>query len=394
MKRETKYILLLACVVVLFVLVQLFAPKPIDWTPTYLPSDKNPFGAYASHVLIKPLFNDKLVATHFTIYELNDSIKVGENIISISDQLDLDKESAKVLMEKVAAGSHAFLSANYFSGILKDTLKLHTIDVFFDGLAKPTMNKQDTTDLKFLLPYLEKKGYYFRTENISYFFTTLDSLKANAFIVSTNAWNKPVTLRIPWGKGYFILNTTPLAFTNNYFLNERNSEFASKTLSFLPVAKTWWTSYYQTGKAEPLSPLRYILSQEPLQWAYYAGIAGLILFVFFEAKRRQRIIPIITPLANTTLEFVKTIGNMYLVANNHKAIADQKIAYFLDQVRTKYFITADGEDVFVEQLARKSGNDLQQTKQLAALIKVAQSAQSITKEALLDLNQQIEKFKL
>jgi hypothetical protein len=394
MKRETKYYVILASVIIIFVSVQLLAPKPIDWTPTYLHNDKNPFGAFATNELIKPLFQEKIKHTNFTIYELNDSIKPVENIISISDRLDLDKESTKVLLNKVNEGAHAFLSANYFSGAFKDTLSLNTIDVFFDGLVKPGTTQHDTTDLKFLLPYFEKKGYYFRTENISYFFTTTDSLKANAYIISTNAWNKPVTIRITWGKGYFILNTTPLAFTNNYFLSERNYDFATKTLSFLPAAKTLWTSYYQTVKMEPQSPLRYILSKEPLRWAYYVGITGLIIFIFFEGKRRQRIIPIINPLTNTTLEFVQTIGNMYLYANNHRAIALQKILYFLDQARTKHFLTTESGDAFVEQLAKKSGNDLQQTQKLFALIKVIQNTQSITKQSLVDLNEQIENFNL
>jgi hypothetical protein len=394
MRRDTKYVLILASVVVLFILIQLFAPKPIDWTPTYLANDKNPFGAYVTNELINPLFKQKINHTNFTIYELADSIKPAENLISISNELALDNESTKVLLKKISEGSHALLSANYFSGLLRDTLNLNTIDVFFDGLTKPGIGQQDTTDLKFLLPYLEKKGYYYRTENISYFFTNTDSLRVNAYVISTNAWNKPVTLRIPWGNGYLILNTTPLAFTNNYFLSAKNFEYASKTLSFLPATKTWWTSYYQTGKMEPQSKLRYILSKESFQWAYYLGITSLILFIFFESKRRQRIIPIVTPLTNTTLEFVQTIGNMYLQANDHKAIAEKKIAFFMDQIRSKYFLASDIGDVFVEQLAKKSGNDLVRTQHLFALIKVIQSTQSLTKEMLLDLNQQLEDFKL
>jgi hypothetical protein len=394
MRRDTKYVLILASVVVLFILIQLFAPKPIDWTPTYLAKDKNPFGAYVTNELIKPLFKQQINHTNFTIYELADSIKPGENLISISNELALDNESTKVLLKKVSEGSHAFLSANYFSGLLRDTLNLNTIDVFFDGLTKPRISQQDTTDLKFLLPYFEKRGYYYRTENISYFFTNTDSLKVNAFIISTNAWNKPVTLRIPWGKGYLILNTTPLAFTNNYFLSEKNFEYASKILSFLPATKTWWTSYYQTGKMEPQSKLRYLLSNESLRWAYYLAITSLILFIFFESKRRQRIIPVVKPLTNTTLEFVQTIGNMYFQANDHKAIAEKKIGFFMDQIRAKYFLTADLGDVFVEQLAKKTGNDLIRSQHLFALIKVIQTTQSLTKEMLLDLNKQLEDFKL
>jgi len=55
--------------------------------------------------------------------------------------------------------------------------------------------------LKLVLPNTGKKGYYYRLENVSFFFSTLDSMKAKGFVVSTNAWGKPVTLRIPWGKG-------------------------------------------------------------------------------------------------------------------------------------------------------------------------------------------------
>ncbi len=395
MKRELRYIFILVGVIIMFVLVQVLAPKPIDWTPTYYEKDKNPFGAFVTAKLIEPLFDPNVIVhSKLTVYELKDSIKLGDNIISISNQFDPDKESTKVLLNKVANGSHSFISANYFSGLFKDTLKLNTIDVYFDGLVKPQNTQQDTSDLKFLLPQFEKKGFYFKMENISYFFTTIDSVKANSFVISSNAWGKPVTLRIPWGKGYFILNTTPLAFTNNYILAAHTHDYIAKTISFLPNNKTWWTNYYQLGKMEPESPLRYILSKEPLQWAYYIAVIGLVLFMFFEAKRRQRIIPIVKPLANTTLEFVRTIGNMYLQASDHKAIAEKKIIFFLDQIRTKYFLINDTSDLFIEQLAKKTGNELKQTQQLFVLIKVILGTSTIPPKTLLDLNQQIENFKL
>ncbi len=395
MKRKKNYILILTIVIIAFVFIQMVAPKPINWTPTFYSKDKNPFGAFVTNEVLQSFFDNTLINNNLTLYELKDSIKAGDNIMSISNGLDLDKESTTVLLQKVSEGSHAFLSAHYFSGSFRDTLKLSTIDVYFDGLAKPAgMGTQDTTDLKFLISYFEKRGYYYRTENTSYFFTNLDSLNANAFIISTNAWNKPVTLRIPWGKGYFILNTTPLAFTNNYFLSANNDDYAAKTLSFLPSRKTWWTAYYQLGRMESQSPLRYILSKESLQWAYYLTVIGLILFVLFEAKRRQRIIPIIPALANTSLEFISTIGNMYLQANDHKAIAQRKISYFLDQVKVKYFLIYDYSDAFVEQLSKKSGNNLSQSQQLFALIKVIQNTKTLPQHLLLELSQQIENFKL
>lgn len=393
MKRERKYMFILGGVMLLFVLVQLFGPKPLDWTPTYSAKDKNPFGAYVTHQLMKPFFNGReIVSNNLTFYELKDSIKVGENIISISNGFDPDDEAVKVVLNKVAEGAHAFISANYFTGTFRDTLGLTTNDVYFDRLTTPGGGSTDTTDLKFVVPYFQKKGYYYRLENVSYFFSNTDSIKAPCFILSTNAWNKPVTLRIPWGKGFFILNTTPLAFTNNYLVSDNTFEYVEKTWSFLPVAKTWWTAYYQIGRLEASSPLRFILNNEALRWAYYVTVLSLILFIVIEAKRKQRIIPIISPLTNTTLEFVRTIGNMYLQANDHKAIAEKKIIFFMEQIRAKYYLSGETGDGLVEKVAKKSGNDLQQTQQLFALMNVIQHSATISKEMLVDLHRQIEDF--
>ena len=393
MRRETKYIALLSGLVLLIAVIQAVAPKPLNWTPTYLPTDKNPFGAIVTHDLFSSFFRgNKIVTNNLTFYELSDSIKPGENIVSWSDRFNPDDEAVTTLFNKVDSGSTAFISAYYFAGKFADTLKLFTADAFFTGLARQAGGENDTTDLKLVLRKTEKRGYYYRLDNVSFFFSTLDSLKTDAFIISTNAWGKPVTLRIPWGKGQFILNTTPLAFTNNYLLYEANHEYAAQTLSFLPLAKTWWTSYYQLGRLESQTPLRFILSTEPLRWAYYIIITALILLIVFESRRKQRLIPILRPLTNTTLEFVRTIGNLYLHANDHKGIAEKKIAYFMDQLRSNYYLSLETGDAFVETVAKKSGNSLEQAQRLFTLIKVIQAATVISEPMLLELNKQMEEF--
>ena len=54
--------------------------------------------------------------------------------------------------------------------------------------------------------------------------------------------------------------------------------------------------------------------------------------MIFNAKRRQRVVPIINPLPNTTLDFTKTIGNLYYQEGNHQNIVDKKIIYFLEKI--------------------------------------------------------------
>jgi hypothetical protein len=390
MNKERRFIFILAAFMIAFVLFQLFGPKALDWTPSYSPKDKNPFGAFVLNDLLPPIFPDKKVKKlNLTIYELQDSLRENENFVSISDQFAPDDEATKVLFEKVKNGSHVFISANYFSGKFGDTLDIRTTDLFISGKAKVTQ-AVDTTDLVFSLGK-KNKSYFYKLENISLFFE-IDSLKAQPYIIATNAWSKPVTIRVPWGKGYFILNTTPLAFTNNYLLDEDNHQFASRTLSYLPTANTWWTSYYQVGRLEAQSPLRFILRTEALRWAYYIAVISLLLFIFFEAKRKQRIIPIVKPLSNTSLEFVQTIGNMYWQARDYKAVAEKKINFFMDQVRSKYYLASESGDRFVELLAKKTGNTLEETQKLFSLMKVVQSATSISAEMLVDLATQMKNF--
>jgi hypothetical protein len=144
---------------------------------------------------------------------------------------------------------------------------------------------------------------------------------------------------------------------------------------------------------EATTPLRFILSNEPLRWAYYLAILSILLFMIFEAKRKQRIIPIIKPLANTTLEFISTIANLYLQKKDYKNIAEKKIVYFLDSIKTNYLLDLfHPSESLINALARKSGNEEEKVVALFKQIESIQNKTSITESELLTLSTSIEKF--
>ncbi len=388
MKGEKKYILILSLIFIGFVSFQLWGPKPLNWNPTYLPKDKNPFGNYLLNQVIKDVFPNKGIAhSNLTIYELQDSIFDQENFISISDDFMPDAEAVKVLMDKVHSGAHAFISAGRFRGLFRDTLHLSTNDLMFER----GIDISNPVDTSFLKMTNSGKDYYYKNSDISYYFFK-DSLLYGYQTLATNSYKKPVTIKIPWGTGFFVLNSTPLAFTNNYMVSEQNHELISASLSYLPVEKVWWTSYYQVGRFESSSPLRFILKTDALRWAYYLTLVGLLLFIFFEGKRKQRIIPIVSPLANTTLEFVQTIGNLYWQAKDYKAIANKKILYFLDRVRSKYYLMHEPDERLAQLLAKKTGQRVEDTQKLFSLIKVIQSSPTISAQMLIDLNTEMDKY--
>ena len=186
-----------------------------------------------------------------------------------------------------------------------------------------------------------------------------------------------------------------MIFTNIYLLNEQNHQFVSALLSYLPENILRRTEYYHLGRMEATTPLRFILTTEPLRWAYYISIIALLVFIIFEAKRKQRIIPIVKPLTNTSLEFVATIGTLYYERGDHKNIAEKKIHFLFDQIRTHYLLNLHNQNeglVFV--LAKKSGAPEQTVRELITLIDQITAKEKISSAELTDLNKAIEKFQL
>jgi hypothetical protein len=166
-----------------------------------------------------------------------------------------------------------------------------------------------------------------------------------------------------------------------------------KALSHLPAQNTLWDDYYKVGNKYTASALQYILSQESLKWAYYLLLGSIVLFIFFYGRRKQRIIPVIEPLKNTTVEFVQTVGNLYYQQKDYKNIAEKKISYFLDFIRNKYFIKASSyDDDTLKRISEKSLIEIGIVKRIFREIEKIKSTEKISEEALTNINYQIEKF--
>lgn len=391
MGKDWKYIAYLSAAILFYMAFKFMSPREIDWTITYHHKDKNPFGTYALNSVIQSLFPGNVIhQNNYTLYELYDTLQKPVNFLSISTSFNPGKEDTNVLLRNIENGGIAFISAQYFSGLFADTLSLNTSDYFFDH-ANELFNRNDTASLSFKNPALVSSHYFFPRKNIHNYFKEYDS---TGTIIAANDLKLPVTIKITRGKGTLFLNSTPLTFTNVYMLDGENYGFSEHSLSHLPKRETFWTEYYHMGRLEAQTPLRFILINEPLRWAYYIAILALLLFILFEAKRRQKIIPVVKPLENTTLEFVRTVGNMYFQANDHKNIAEKRIQFFLEQIRSSFGVPAyhDSNEA-LHTLARKSGNPEAEVRELFKTIRSIQNKQHITVDELKDLTEKIDRFK-
>jgi hypothetical protein len=396
--KDWRYILYVAGAIVLFLIVKLTSPKQYDWTVSLEHDNKDPFGAYALHALLPSQFKSvRLTTSNQTFYEFKDSLQKKETVFILASNFSGDKEDTEALLDYVGKGATAFISAQYFWGKFADTLNVSTSDYFFADAnamqAGKTYSASDSSSLRFANHALDStRTYFFKRDNIHNYFETFDTTRTT--IIAWNDRHKPVSLKVQWGDGHFILNSTPIAFTNIYLMrSEHLAEFAGKMLSYLPERNVYWTEFYQVGRRESATPLRFVLTNEPLRWAYYLTLGAILLFMIFEAKRKQRIIPVIKPLANTTLEFVSTIGNLYFQKGDHKDIAEKKIQFLMEQIRAKYWLhTTRIDDVFLTSLASKAGKSLEEVMILFKTIKTISSQPSVSAEQLMDLNQKIEKF--
>lgn len=389
MRKDWKYILYVSLAIGIFVMMKLLSPKQYDWTVTLAHDDKNPYGTYALHTLLPSLVDSKkIIHSYQTLYELKDSL-LNDNILIVTSTFNTGAEDTEVLLSHVAAGATALISAQHVWGKFADTLKIETSDYFFNNSGLFT---NDTSYIQFANQHLDTTSrYWYKRDNIYNYFSSFDSTRTT--VIARNDQHQPVTIRVQWGKGQLILNSTPLIFTNIYLLSGKNYDLISHTLSYLPKQDLQWTEYYHVGRLEATTPLRFILTTEPLRWAYYITIISVFVFILFEAKRKQRIIPVMKPLANTTLEFVSTIGNLYYERADHKNIAEKKINFFLEQLRSQYLLaTTHLDERFVKTLANKSGREEQQVETLVKTINFILSCHDIAAEHLMELTEQIQNF--
>ena len=119
----------------------------------------------------------------------------------------------------------------------------------------------------------------------------------------------------------------------------------------------------------------------------------MLIFVLYEVKRRQRVIPVIEPLANSTLGFVNVVGQVYYEQRNNANIAQKKIIYLLESLREDYRVKTNKlDEEFIGTLNSKLNIDRATATDLVRFIKNIDSQGYVSDGELIELNRLIEKI--
>lgn len=368
-------------------------PEPINWIPSYTANDKIPLGSFVFFENLKEQFPDKLKEINIPPYEyLNSNAEKGTYFF-LNNQVQFDDDELDDLLAWVAQGNRLFISSYGFGENLEDTLNI-SLSSFISAngfKSRPALNFVNPT-LKF------EEAAEFDQDLLALYFNEIDTTKHVVLGTSTFGKEDPQEkvnfIRSEFGDGEIYLHSTPQAFSNYFLLKKDNVRYAENLLAYFAGNNLLWDAYYKSGKSFFTSPLYIFMNNRSLKWAYYFVIIAAILFILFEGKRKQRPIPVVSPLKNKSFEYTQTLSQLYLEKKKFHELGLKKIALFMEYIRTDLRLdTSHINEEFYRSLSSKTENSLEKTKTLFERILNFQNNRENNKEEFFQLSRSINSFK-
>lgn len=378
-------------------------------TESYRKTDKLPFGSFIAYEGFKSEFADywiNIAEKPFTKTWHNlesESSNTYSLYFLITKNLLLSIDEVNAMVEYVKAGNDLFISADYIDEKLLDALDCN-ISRKGEIVSEVNGKMQNTYVSMFYGNDFntQKYGYYY-FPFLNYFNSYDPSITR---VLGVNELNLPNYIVIFSGRGRLYLHLAPRIFSNYFLLTRDNFHYFENVTAYLRFNPEYlyWDEYYKEfsstrnknnlNQTDNFSSFQVIRQNPSLLWAFYIALAGILLYIFFNIKRRQRKIEVIEPNKNTTVEFTETVGRLYLQHKDNRNISEKIITYFYDYLRKKYFINTSVINAdFINSLSGKSGVGKKKTEELFEWINKIKNEEEISDEEVLELNSKIENFK-
>ena len=390
MKHSGVFIAALVVVMLVIIIIEAMTPRRFSWQQTYAHTSDEPFGcALVDSLLAASLPNgyevspksfaqirdDSGFAQKHTFLVVNrqfddynhplqglpllELAERGHNVVIATTALEDDTLSHKL---GVSILYDTYFSVRHLKNSYSEALYLNLKwcpSLLYDDTCSWQM--PDAVPSSFVSAKRDQPMQVFVTRTYSDFSWTVDERIDYEF-------TDTVAASISYGRGTIVLVAIPAIFSNFGFVSCGTASLAMRLLSpvaDVPVVRINPSERAAlTGKSE--SVLRGLLERPPLRWALYAALIGVLLAMIFTARRRQRVIPVIKPPANVSLEMVRHIGSLYFQRHDNADLLAKKFAYFTEEVRKLTLIDVDDathRDDNALLLSQRSGLDRDEIKQ-------------------------------
>ena len=383
MKKTFKiYAVIFIVVMLILALLEVNKKETVSWRKNFSINEKSPFGLFVFNNEAKDLFKNNLKRTEESPYDYYSQRKKDPHNILVIEK-DLDNQSWKKILEQVSNGSDAMILISHTPKDISDSIGYHSSDISFaeENVLKFT-DKQYQNDFIKLDKFPSGRGFSYIKPQVEVLGKTVE--KDNSDQVNF--------IKTKFGKGTIYVHSEPLFLTNYYLLKPGSLKYAQDVFSYLQDRETIWFVENDTKVSRFF--MRFILSNPALKYAWWVFLGGLVLFIFFNAKRKQRIVPVLEPLRNTSVDFVKSIGNLYLQEGNFHDMMAKKAQYFLNKIRMDLLIDTRNLDAeFANKLHLKTGKPIEMINEAIALIRKGQDPYaSVMKEDLVRMNQLLDEI--
>ena len=396
------YLIIALFTIGLLLVIEYNKPRDLNWYPSFVSTHSIPYGTLVFNDIIKNKYSDQVFDIKPSPYDfLTAHADVKGSYLFADRKVEFGDQEINRLLRWVGRGNQLVVASNSFEDYLLDTLQVQTARIYgqidqltthYHELVHPKLARSD--------PYIFDKNdheQYFNEFNPNQWRILGTISNAKKINGKYDIGSKPVANIISrkFGKGEVILSTFPEAFTNYFILKDENSTYTSGVLSYIePFMPVYVDAYHKSGKSQYTSPMHLFLSQPALKWGYYIALIGVLLYIIFEGKRKQRAIEVIRPLQNQTLAFTRTIADLYYKKQDAKSISEYQINNFLQYLKVHFYLgDIAREEDFYNNLASRSHHTTKEIKRLFNLIEQFRNATIVSAHELKILNASIEKFK-
>jgi len=361
--------------------VSLNKKSKYSWYKTFEDENKQPYDFGLFKKILKHQSQNNLESVNVKLTENITTSKFKDSLtyLFIGRQCFLLKEEIDSLLVIAENGNDIVFIAEELPDTLIQAIQEYGKPIGFDRITENKVNvvfntyKEDSFSFRYRAQdkqMNEPVEWIFINDETtpSYYTETL----ADRFIKLSSLNDKMNFAKFRVGLGHVFIHTNPILFTN-YFLKDSNGfNHLNMVLSEIKTDKILYDVASRTYKENAAkiirqseTPLSFILKQPALKIAWYLMLAGAILFFLFNAKRMQRIIPVLDQKRNTSLQFSETISNLFYYTSDHKKLADIKMNLFTAFIRSKLGIaTHTMDDNTYKQIALKAKVNIEDVKNI------------------------------
>jgi hypothetical protein len=407
----------IVCLLVLSCLLLSCEHKPINWKVSLEQRDKDPYGTYLAFKSLDYCFpgvETKTFSRGFRYDHIDDKMKYGSTslLVLVGLTFKVSEQEIDKLIEYAATGNELLIFSSTLDEEFSKRLGIrklpYGISTAYEDipLGRHYDGSKNSSILKLKAHPGRLYGYFGRYLT-SYFVKNSDSLDSNTdtsedahkIYISQNpdtlgtTEDGPDFIRFKVGEGHITLHAAPLVLSNYFLLQEGNKQYIETLWQSFPknISRIYWNEYYKRSTDE--SDFSSLMRHAATRIAAWMAFLGLIVYILFEGKRRQRIIPIVEAPQNSSVSFVETVGRLYYNKGDHRNLAEKMIQHFLEWVRNHYYINTNhlNED-FIRQLVNRSGQEEAMVRNMMEMIHEIRNGYQPDEAYLYQLYNSIEQF--